>query len=145
MAAADGRSIHRAATSPEGTILVAVVSPTDHKRTYEPRPDRTGFEVALTEVGLSKREAARILGVSPSTIHRWLLRSVEPTAHARVRLVQLLEVLDRLADTLRPQTAHDWLFTPQPVLSHHKPVDLIEDRCSDVLSAVDQLGEGVFV
>lgn len=48
--------------------------------------------------------------------------------------------------TLEPQAAHDWLFTPNPFLSYQKPADLLrEGRCPELLGAIDQLAEGVFI
>jgi Protein of unknown function (DUF2384) len=50
----------------------------------------------------------------------------------------LVAVLEQLSGVLRPQAAHDWLFTPNPSLEHHKPVDLL--RTGDfrqVLGAID--------
>ena len=104
------------------------------------------LERALEKTDLDQSQAARVLGASPRTVSRWLKEEVQPRPEARERLLELLAVLERLSRTLRPQPAHDWLFTPNPLLSHHKPADLLrEGRYRDLLGAIDQLAEGVFV
>jgi uncharacterized protein (DUF2384 family) len=60
--------------------------------------------------------------------------------------LELLSVLDRLTMTLRPEPAHDWLFSPNPLLDNEKPIDLLSGgKYREVLGAIDSLGEGVFV
>jgi len=87
-----------------------------------------------------------VLGASPRTVARWLQHDVRPRPQARERLLEFLAVLEHLSKTLQPQAAHDWLFTPNPLLSYHKPADLLrEGRYRDLLGAIDQLAEGVFI
>ncbi len=58
----------------------------------------------------------------------------------------LAAALERLAGTLRPEPAGAWLATPNPLLGHRTPNELLgRGRDRDVIAAVDQLGEGVFV
>ena len=104
------------------------------------------LEQALDRADLDQAEVARVLGASPRTVSRWLREEASPRPDARERLLEFLAVLERLSATLRPEPAHDWLFGPNPLLSHHKPADLLrEGRYLEVLGAVDALGEGVFV
>jgi transcriptional regulator with XRE-family HTH domain len=104
------------------------------------------LEQALDRADLDQAEVARVLGASPRTVSRWLREEASPRPDARERLLEFLAVLERLSATLRPEPAHDWLFSPNPLLSHHKPADLLrEGRYLEVLGAVDALGEGVFV
>lgn len=104
------------------------------------------LEHALDKADLDQAEVARILGTSPRSVSRWLREEVSPRPDARERLLEFLAVLERLSATLRPEPAHDWLFSPNPLLSHHKPADLLrEGRYRDVLGAIDALAEGVFV
>jgi len=101
---------------------------------------------ALERSDLDQVQAARVLGASPRTVSRWLQREVSPRPEARERLLEFLAVLEHLSKTLEPQAAHDWLFTPNPLLSHHKPADLLQEgRYRDLLGAIDQLAEGVFI
>lgn len=101
---------------------------------------------AITQVELDDVDLAYILGTSPETVAGWLSRQTTPQADVRMRLLDLVAVLKKLAGVLRSQPAHDWLFTPNDSLDHHKPVDLLctgEFRC--VLGAIDAMSESVFV
>ncbi|HEX6699535.1 MAG TPA: antitoxin Xre/MbcA/ParS toxin-binding domain-containing protein [Gaiellaceae bacterium] len=101
---------------------------------------------AATALELERSDVARIVEANPRTVARWLRREVEPRAEARERLLEVVPVLERLAGTVRPAAAHDWLFTPNRDLDHHKPVDLLrQGEYRRVLGAVDALAEGVFV
>ncbi len=96
-------------------------------------------------VGLDQADLARVLDMNPRTIARWLGRESQPRPQPRERLLELIAVLEQLAGVLKPDAAHDWLFTPNPTLDHHKPVEFL--RASDgrrVLGAIDGLAEGVF-
>lgn len=90
----------------------------------------------------------RSAAVSPSPAQACSLSvpSGPSPADARERLLELIAVLERLSGVRRPEPAHGWLFTPNPMLEDHKPVELL--RGGDyrrVLGAIDALGEGVFV
>jgi putative toxin-antitoxin system antitoxin component (TIGR02293 family) len=106
--------------------------------------DRLGRAAAKAE--LDQTELARALDTNPRTISRWLQRETAPRPDARERLLELIAVLEQLSQVLHPQAAHDWLFTPNPLLDHHKPVDLLQQgEVRQVLGAIDGLAEGVFV
>lgn len=104
------------------------------------------LERASAGIELDHAEVARVLNINPRTVSRWLHRETEPRPDARERLLELIAVLDQLSGVLKPTPAHDWLFTPNPLLDHYKPVDLLrEGQYRRVLGAVDALAEGVFV
>jgi putative toxin-antitoxin system antitoxin component (TIGR02293 family) len=95
---------------------------------------------------LDQEEVARVVGANPRTVSRWLKQEAAPRREARERLLEFLAVIERLSSTLRPEPAHDWLFSPNPALGHEKPADLLkEGGYREVLGAVDALAEGVFV
>jgi putative toxin-antitoxin system antitoxin component (TIGR02293 family) len=101
---------------------------------------------AANEADLDASDLARIIEAQPRTVSRWLNREVEPRADARERLLELIAVLEKLSQTLKPDAAHDWLFTPNRALDYHKPVELIrQGEVRRVLAAIDALAEGVFV
>lgn len=55
-----------------------------------------------------------------------------------------VEILEKLSGVLKPQAAHDWLFSPNPLLEHHKPVELLRaGEYRQVLGAIDAMAEGV--
>jgi putative toxin-antitoxin system antitoxin component (TIGR02293 family) len=104
------------------------------------------LRAASAKVDLDQAEIARVLQTNPRTVSRWLQRETAPRADARERLLELIAVLERLSIVLRPQAAHDWLFTPNPLLEHYKPVELLNRGDSRrVLGAIDAFAEGVFV
>jgi transcriptional regulator with XRE-family HTH domain len=106
--------------------------------------ERLGTAAAKAE--LDQSDLARVLDANPRTVSRWLQRASAPRPDARERLLELLAVLEELSLVLRPQAAHDWLFTPNPLLDHYKPVDLLRDgKPRPVLGAIDAMAEGVFV
>lgn len=106
--------------------------------------DRLGH--ASERVDLDQADLARVLDTNRRTIARWLHRESSPRPDARERVLKLLAVLDQLSDVLKPHAAHDWLFSPNPQLDHHKPVELLRDgEYRKVLGAIDAMAEGVFV
>lgn len=101
---------------------------------------------ATSGIELDRADLARLLETNPRTVSRWLGRETSPRPDARERLLELIAVLEQLSGVLRPQPAHDWLFTPNPELDHHKPVDLLRrGEFRRILGAIDAMAEGVFV
>jgi putative toxin-antitoxin system antitoxin component (TIGR02293 family) len=106
----------------------------------------TRLEQAASKASLEPADIARVIGTNPRTVSRWISQEVVPRRDARERLLELIAVLERLSAILRPASAHDWLFMPNPELDNYKPVDLLErGDFRAVLGAVDALAEGVFV
>lgn len=103
------------------------------------------LERASSKLDMDQTEIARAIDANPRTVARWL-QGTEPRPDARERLLELIAVLERLSGVLQPDAGHDWLFTPNPLLDNHKPVDLLRDRqYRDVLGAIDAMAEGVYV
>ncbi len=114
------------------------------RTTLEPLPDR--LRRAVHETDLDQADIARLLDTNPRTVSRWLQDKSEPRPEARRRLLEVVAVLESLSAVLKPQAAHDWLFSPNSMLDHHKPVDLLaEGGFRQVLALIDALAEGVFV
>jgi putative toxin-antitoxin system antitoxin component (TIGR02293 family) len=106
----------------------------------------TRLERAAAKAALEPADVARVIGTNPRTVSRWISAEVVPRREARERLLELIAVLERLSGILRPSSAHDWLFMPNPELDNYKPVDLLErGEFRAVLGAIDALAEGVFV
>jgi hypothetical protein len=60
--------------------------------------------------------------------------------------VEAAVMLEQATTVLKPVAALAWLFTPSPLLDHHKPVELMrQSEHRRVLGAIDALAEGVFV
>lgn len=103
------------------------------------------LEHASALIELDQADIARVIDANPRTVARWLQGETEPRPDARELLLELIAVLEHLSGVLQPTAAHDWLFTPNPLLEHHKPVELLRDgEYRRVLGAIDALAEGVF-
>jgi putative toxin-antitoxin system antitoxin component (TIGR02293 family) len=101
---------------------------------------------AAERTDLDQADFAQLLGTNPRTVARWLAEETEPRTDARRRLLEVLAVLEQLSVVMRPQAAHDWLFSPNPLLGHDKPIDLLaRGEWRRVLGLIDALEEGVFV
>lgn len=101
---------------------------------------------AAERTELDRAALASLVGTNPRTIARWLTEESEPRTEARRRLLEILAVLESLSGVLQPQAAHDWLFSPNALVEHRKPVELLEvGEWRTVLGLIDALGEGVFV
>jgi putative toxin-antitoxin system antitoxin component (TIGR02293 family) len=104
------------------------------------------LERATARLELDQADIARAVDANPRTVSRWMQRQTQPRPGARERLLELIAVLERLSGVLEPAAAHDWLFTPNPGLEHHKPLDLLrEGEYRRVLGAIDAMAEGVYV
>jgi len=104
------------------------------------------LELASTRLELDQADLARVLDTNPRTIARWLQRETAPRPDAHERLLELIAVLEQLSGVLTPSAAHDWLFTPNPLMEHFKPVELLrEGQYRRVLGAIDAMAEGVHV
>ncbi len=104
------------------------------------------LEQASDRLELDQADLARVLDTNPRTVARWLQKQASPRPDSRERVLELLAVLEQLSGVLQPQAAHDWLFSPNPMLDHYKPVDLLrEGEYRRVLGAIDAIAEGVFV
>ena len=104
------------------------------------------LEIAGEGVNFDQSDFARVLETTPRTVSRWVHRETTPRAEARERLLEILYVFDSLSKVLRPEAAHDWLFAPNVMLDHNKPIDLLSrGEYRKVLGAVEALAEGVFV
>lgn len=104
------------------------------------------LEQASEQAELDQGDLARVLDANPRTVARWIHGQASPRPDSRERVLEVLAVLDQLSGILRAQAAHDWLFSPNRMLDHYKPVDLLRDgEYRQVLGAIDAMAEGVFV
>lgn len=104
------------------------------------------LEQAAAKASLEPADIARVVGTNPRTVSRWIGGEVAPRREARERSLELIAVVERLSAVLQPSSAHDWLFTPNPELDNHKPVELLQrGDFRAVLGTIDALAEGVFV
>ena len=101
---------------------------------------------AVERTDLEQADVAVLVGTNARTVARWLAEESEPRTESRRRLLEVLAVLEALSAVLHPQAAHDWLFSPNALVQHEKPIELLEaGDWRSVLGLIDALAEGVFV
>lgn len=75
--------------------------------------------------GLSDRMIAAATGAKPSTVRGWLAGRSEPTGARAERLIELAEMIKRLALVVRAESIPVWLQRPILALDDEKPIELI--------------------
>ncbi len=106
----------------------------------------TRLKTASSTVEVGRSDLARALDTTPRTVSRWLGGETAPRGEVRERILEVLHVFDQLSKVLKPAAAHDWLLSPNELLDHEKPIDLLKQgEYRRVLGAVEALAEGVFV
>jgi uncharacterized protein (DUF2384 family) len=87
---------------------------------------------------------ARVLGVSPSRVSRWL-RTDEPDPTNRRKVEGVEFVLSRLLETYRRETALKWLQGINAHLGDRRPIDLLgRGRVAEVLEAIEAEETGAY-
>jgi len=74
---------------------------------------------------LSDALIARATGARPSTVRDWLNERSSPTGRRAERLIELSEMVDRLARVMDPEYIPIWLQRPVLALEDEKPLDLL--------------------
>lgn len=95
---------------------------------------------------LSQDDVGRIVGVAPRTVARWVAGDASPQQSAKERLLELAYVADQLIEVLglAPADANLWIFSPNRLLSGHKPAELIHDaEYRRVLDLIEALADGI--
>jgi len=100
---------------------------------------------AVTQDLGSQARVARLLGVSPSRVSRWLRTDEQPDT-GNIRKLQNAEfVLARLYTVYRQETALKWLEGVNAHLRHRRPVDVLGDgRVAEVLAAIEAEETGAY-
>lgn len=96
--------------------------------------------------GLTGRDIANILGVSPPTVSRWASGESGPTIEKQRIIAELRWVAERLSDFYEPDEARLWLQSAHPQLAGARPYDLIvSGRTAEVLEVIERLDAGVYL
>jgi len=96
---------------------------------------------------LNSAEIATVTGAQPETVSKWNQSKAAPRPDAQRRLLDLEYIVDLLSDLYEePDEIKLWLFSRQKLLGGQIPLDLIRGgKTEDVIAAVDQLRDSVFV
>ena len=101
---------------------------------------------AIDRLGLTYEEVGEIVDASPRSVARWTAGKVVPQKLNKQCLLELAYVADALAEVLPRDHANVWMFSPNRLLEHRKPADLVRDgEYQRVLALIDAMAEGVFV
>jgi uncharacterized protein (DUF2384 family) len=101
---------------------------------------------AIERLGLTYEEVGEIVDASARSVARWTAGQVVPQRLNKQRLIELAYVADALAEVLPRDQANVWMFSPNRLLEHNKPADLVRDgEYQRVLALIDAMAEGVFV
>jgi uncharacterized protein (DUF2384 family) len=101
---------------------------------------------AIERLGLTYEEVGEIVDASPRSVARWTAGQVVPQRLNKQRLIELAYVAEALAEVLPRDRANVWMFSPNRLLEHRKPADLVRDgEYQRVLALIDAMAEGVFV
>ncbi|SRR6266511_1678763 len=74
---------------------------------------------------LSDALIAKATGARPSTVRDWFAGRSSPTGTRAERLIELSEMMDRLARVMKADYIPIWLQRPVPVLDDEKPIELL--------------------
>ena len=87
---------------------------------------------------------ARLIGVSPSRVSRWL-QNEEPDAENRRKIDGIEYVLSRLLETWERETALKWLAGFNAHLRNRRPIDVIaQGRITEVIDAIEAEETGAY-
>ena len=96
--------------------------------------------------GLSGRDIANIVDVSPPTVSRWGKGVGAPSIHKQAVIAELRWVAERLSDFYTPDETRLWLHSAHPLLNGERAIDLINDgRTAEVLEVTEQLDSGAYL
>lgn len=100
----------------------------------------------IQDGGFKSTDVAQLLGTRPETVSRWNSGRNYPQGESLHRLLDLEYIVERLRDLYTPEEARLWVFARHEALGAQRPADLIQQgRIDEVLKAIDQLAEGVYL
>ena len=104
------------------------------------------LSAAIGALGLTDEEMGDLVGASPRSVARWVTGEVFPQRANQERLLELADVVAALTAVLPADQASVWMFTPNRLLGHRRPADLIRNgQFRDALDFIDAMADGVFV
>ena len=108
-----------------------------------PVPVREKVRAVTHDVG-GRAKLARLIGVSPSRVSRWLDHE-EPDPVNRRKVEGIEFVLTRLLAVYERDTALKWLQGMNAHLRNRRPIDLLGDgRVAEVLGAIEAEETGAY-
>jgi uncharacterized protein (DUF2384 family) len=91
-----------------------------------------------------RRAVAEMLGVDAATVRNWL-RASEIDARARMRIIDLHDVINRALQVFSPKVAADWFGGSEPLLDGARPIDVLKTSGAlRIIKALDGREAGVY-
>jgi transcriptional regulator with XRE-family HTH domain len=99
----------------------------------------------VRSLGIETADIARVTGAARATVGAWLRATRRPRAEHRERLLELVAIVDRLAEIMDDDQVALWLQKPLPALDEVSPLDaLAAGRYRDVSRLVAELENDSF-
>jgi len=99
----------------------------------------------VRSLGVDTGDIAEATGAEVGTVTSWARAKRQPSAGYRVRLLELISIIDRLSETMDAGYVPLWLNKPSPVLGDERPlVALREGRYKEVSRLVAELENDSF-
>jgi hypothetical protein len=96
-------------------------------------------------IGIETGDIARATGAERGTVTSWVRAARRPSGDRRLRLLELVSLVDRLARVMDPSYVPLWLQKPLPALGDARPLDALADgRYRDVSRLVAELENDSF-
>jgi len=93
---------------------------------------------------LTDRLIAQATGAAPSTARDWLAGRSAPTGARAERLIELVEITDRLSRIMDPDYIPVWLARPIEALGDDKPIEVLaRGEYRRVAQVISELEDGV--
>ena len=100
----------------------------------------------IQDGGMKGIDVAQVLGTRPETVSRWNQGRNQPQGKTLFKLLELEFIMQRLQELYSPEEARLWIFSRHKALHNEQPAKLIlEGRTDDVVRAIDQLADGVYL
>lgn len=97
-------------------------------------------------LGITQDELARITGVTPRSVARYLSGQVVPQPLTKQRLLELAYVAEQISEVLKPEDVSLWLTSPNRLLDHDSPAERIKGGdFRSVLALIEALADGIAV
>ena len=91
-------------------------------------------------------DIANVLSVRPETVSRWNQGKAFPHPQTEKHLMELAFIVEQLSDFYEPAEARLWILSRQKLLGGQIPAEMIqESRVDEVLAAINQLRDGVYL
>lgn len=99
----------------------------------------------VRSLGVDTGDIATVTGAGVGTVTSWARAKRQPSAEFRVRLMELIAIVDRLAQTMDVSYVPLWLNKPLIALDDERPLDaLSKGRYREVSKLVAELENDSF-